>query len=253
MPSPFPGMNPFLEQDGLWVDFHTKYLAALNEALVAQVRPRYIVLVEQYRYVQGPEERRLIGRVDVSIVPAAPAAGEVAGGLAVLDAPAEVEWDELPVEPMPYLEILDRKDRHLVAVIELLSPSNKRGRDRDQYLAKREAVLRSDAHLVEIDLLRGGSALPPVRPHSTYSVLVSRAGQRPRAGLWPIGLRDRLPVVPVPLMAPDPDARLDLQAALDRVYDAYGYEDFLYDNQPDPPMTPFEEAWAREILPRIGG
>lgn len=251
MPSPFPGMNPFLEQEGIWVDFHTKYLAALNEALVAQVRPRYVVLVEQHLYVRGPEEgpRRVIGRSDVSVVPALPTAGDGSGGLAVLDAPAEVELDELPQEPMPYLEVLDRKDRRLVAVIELLSPSNKRGRDRDQYLAKREAVLRSNAHLVEIDLLRGGPALPPVRPASTYSVLVSRAGQRPRAGVWPIGLRDRLPVVPVPLTAPDPDARLDLQAALDRVYDAYGYDDFLYDNPPDPPLTPEERAWALGVVP----
>lgn len=133
---------------------------------------------------------------------------------------------------------------------ELLSPANKRpGADRDQYLAKRHEVLASSAHLVEIDLLRGGQR-PPVDdpPACDYRVLVSRAEERPRVGIWPLRLTDRLPVVPIPLRAPDPDAELDLQTTLHEIYDKARYQTYIYDSQPDPPLTPGEEAWTRELL-----
>src|SRR6202011_1559181 len=105
------------------------------------------------------------------------------------------------IERVPFLEVRDRQGRELVAVIELLSPSNKRpGEDREQYLAKRRELLRSPAHLVEIDLLRGGPPMPlEDRPVCDYSVLVSRAERRPVAAFWPLRLRDRLPVIPIPL------------------------------------------------------
>ena len=90
------------------------------------------------------------------------------------------------------------------------------------------------------------------RPECSYSVLVSRVEERPRAGLWPLSLRDRLPVIPIPLRHPDGDARLDLQEVLDRVYDASGYEDYLYESDPAPPLTPDEAAWVRPFLPRRG-
>ena len=67
MPSPFPGMNPWLEQEGLWLDFHTKFLTAINERLVGQVRPKYIVLIEQHIYVHEVTESRLVGIADLSL------------------------------------------------------------------------------------------------------------------------------------------------------------------------------------------
>jgi len=136
-------------------------------------------------------------------------------------------------------------------VLELLSPSNKRGGpDREQYLTKRKRLLASDAHLVEIDLLRGGQPMPPQdRPDCDYSVLVSRAEARPRAGFWPIGLRQPLPAIPVPLRRPDEFARIDLQEILHHVYDVAGYEDFLYDGQPGPPLEPNDAEWARALVP----
>ena len=89
-------------------------------------------------------------------------------------------------------------------MIELLSPSNKRaGDDREQYLAKRRELLRTPAHLVEIDLLRGWTPMPQEgRPECDYSVMVSRAEKRRAADFWPIRLRDRLPVIPFPLRPP---------------------------------------------------
>ena len=118
------------------------------------------------------------------------------------------------VEHLSFVEIRDRQGRDLVTVIELLSPTNKRpGPDREQYLAKRRQLLASGVHLVEIDLLRGHPRLPlDDLPPCDYYVMVSRAEERPQAGLWPLGLRDPLPPIPVPLRAADPDASLDLQA-----------------------------------------
>jgi hypothetical protein len=117
-------------------------------------------------------------------------------------------------------------------------------------LTKRSGLLRSPVHFVEIDLLRGGRPLPPEdRPGGPYSVVVSRAGMRPQADFWPFGLHDPLPTVPIPLKAADGDARLDLRAILDRVYDESGYGYFLYHHEPDPPLIGEEERWARSLIP----
>jgi hypothetical protein len=111
-------------------------------------------------------------------------------------------------------------------------------------------VRQGPAHLVEIDLLRGGKPLPAAdRPDCIYSVLVSRADRRPRADFWPIVLRDPLPTIPVPLRPEDGDARLDLQALPNRIYDESGYEDYLYNHGPDPPPTIGDVTWARSFLP----
>ena len=152
MPSPFPGMNPWIEQAGLWLDFHTKFLTAINERLVGQVRPKYIVLVEQHIYVHKVTESRRVGIADLSLAQNKPGNGGTA--MADFDAPAEIQLTTQDVERVPYLEIRDRFSRELVTVLEMLSPSNKRGDDRRQYLAKRSQLLESPAHLVEIDLLR---------------------------------------------------------------------------------------------------
>ncbi|QEH35351.1 hypothetical protein OJF2_39020 [Aquisphaera giovannonii] len=255
MPSPFPGMNPYLEQDDLWHDFHLAFLPAMRERLVRQVAPRYIVLLHEHLYVRDlPDEpRRLLGRADVSLAEAPGAEGGAAAG--AVAAPARVELLAEDVERSPFLEIRDRRSRDLIAVVELLSPSNKRpGPDREQYLAKRRGVLASPAHFVEIDLLRGGRPMPLVaRPPCCYSVLVSRAEQRPHADFWPIGLRERLPEIAVPLHPPDGDARVDLQEILDQVYDGAGYEHFLYDGAPSPALAPDDAAWARTKLPTRKG
>ena len=133
MPSPFPGMNPYIEQDDVWHDFHARFLPAAAEAIGSQVQPDYIVKIDEHVYVHElpSEPRRLLGRADLS------------------------------VEHETFIEIRDRRSRELVCAIEVLSPSNKRpGPDREQYLTKRRQILSSPAHLVEIDLLRGGVAMP---------------------------------------------------------------------------------------------
>jgi hypothetical protein len=213
MPSPFPGMNPYLEQSDTWEDFHHSFVTYLQEALSAKVGPNHYVKV------------------------------------AVRPSLHELAVD---VERYSSLEICDCRNRRLVTAVELLSHSNKTlGADRDEYLRKRSQVLRQQIHLVEIDLRRGGERpRPPNLPACDYYVLVARAQDRPRIAMWPIPLRDRLPVIPIPLMPPDPDVPLDLKAVLDRTYDAAAYGKYIYGETPEPPLTPEDDAWARQFVPQ---
>jgi hypothetical protein len=243
-------MNPYFEQTAHWLDFHTEYLSALRRLLAPTVAPAYIVQLEEHIYIHDlpPEPRRRLGTADLSL--ARKERDEtVVVGVGLLEAPAKVRLPAQEIEEVPYLEVRDRLGRELVTVIELLSPSNKRlGADRELYLAKRRQLLRSPTHLVEIDLLRGWVPMPhDERPDCNYSVLVSRTERRPDADFWPIAFRQRLPVIPIPLRHPDPDALVDLQEVLHRAYDGPGYEHFIYVGSPEPPLDPADEAWARQI------
>ena len=190
-------MNPYLEQDDAWHNFHEQFPMAVVEMLVPQVRPNYFVRVDEHVYLhEMPEDR--IG--------------------------------------LSYVEIRDRRSRRLVTVIELLSPSNKDpGPDRQQYEQKRSTILQSPTHLIEIDLLRGGPRMPLVEEMvCDYCVLISGASLRPAAQIRRIGLGEPLPTIPVPLLDGDRDVQLDLQAILHRLYDAGRYEDFIYPSEPHP-------------------
>jgi hypothetical protein len=252
MPSPFPGMNPYFEHDDAWQDFHNSFLFTARNVLTALVRPNYIVRAEQHVYLHDSvvEPPQLAGRPDLFV--ARPDRPEGAAGTGLLEAPTQVRLIFPDLERETYLEVRDRRTRKVVTVIELLSPSNKQpGHDREQYEVKRGVMLASQAHFVELDLLRGGPRMPfESLPSCDYYALVSRVEDRPDAGLWPIARRDRLPEIPIPLRAPDPPARLDLQEVLHRVYDEGGFEDFIYDTEPDPPLSPEDAAWARSLIPR---
>jgi len=251
MPSPFPGMDPYLEQEVIWHDFHERFLPAAAAQLSAQLLPRYIVLIDEHVYLHNveTEERRSIGRPDLSVARGPKPCVVPEASAVVLEAPVEVRVPELDQERESFLTIRDRRSRRIMTVIELLSPTNKRpGANRRRYLAKRAEFLSGPAHLVEIDLLRGGPPMPADdRPSCDYSVLVSRVGDRPRAGFWPIGLRDALPTIPIPLGPDEPDARLDLRNVLDRVYDEAGYHFFLYEQAPEPPLTGVDAEWADHV------
>lgn len=239
MPSPFPGMNPYLEQEDAWHDFHERFIPLLATILGGQLRPRYIVKIDEHIYVHemASESRRLVGRADVFLkqglggATPKPALRTAAG---LLEAPARVRLPAVDRERLSYVEIRDRRDRELVTVIELLSPANKQpGPDREQYLAKRMELLNGPVHLVEIDLLRAGPPMPADdRPACAYSVLVSRVERRLDAEFWPISLRERLPEIPIPVRSPDADARIDLQAILNQIYDDAGYADYIYEGEP---------------------
>jgi hypothetical protein len=250
-------MNPYLEQEDVWHNFHEQFMPHVMEVLVPQVRPGYIIKIDEHVYIHElpADERWFLGRADISLTQArTPPSGSTTGAL--LEAPA---YGHIPpavdIVRQSFLEIRDRRNREVVTIIELLSPSNKEtGPDREQYLAKRRSLLASSVHFVEIDLLRGGPRLPlQDLPDCDYYALVSRCEERPRVALWPIRVRDHLPVIPIPLRAPDPPARLDLQAILHHLYDAGGYEDYIYTGTPRPPLHPEDAAWAQQLVPpRLG-
>jgi hypothetical protein len=253
MPSPFPGMNPYLEQSSVWHDFHESFMPLAREVLSSQVLPRYIVKIDEHLYIHETTEatRRLIVRADLHVAGLAPSEGRASAAAQVLEAPAEVTAVPMvDFERHPYLEIRDRETRTVITVVEFLSPSNKyAGPDRDQYVAQRWELLYSSVNLVEIDLLRGGPRMPwQDMPECDYCVIVSRPEQWPRAGVWPIRLRERLPEIPVPLRPGEADARLDLQQILHRIYDAAGYGYYIYTGQPEPALSAEDAAWASQIL-----
>jgi hypothetical protein len=240
-------MNPYLERADLWQDFHTRFLADSAEALSPQVRASYLVHIEDHVFSRElPRELwRPIGRPDIAQARRPDAPGRVAA--ATIEAGEEVELmvtiDEVTQR---YLEIRDRRSREVVTIIELLSPSNKAlVPDRE-----RIRILAGAANLVEIDLLRGGPRLPLGEPPPIcdYCALVSQARRRPKASLSRVRLRDRLPTVPIPLKPEDGDAQLDLQAILNRVYDAGTYEAEIYATPPEPPLNADDAAWAAQFV-----
>jgi hypothetical protein len=156
-----------------------------------------------------------------------------------------------------YLRVVDSLERRIVTVLELLSPSNKTANESGEaYRYKRSEYIGSGVNLVEIDLLRSGFRPPlgdPAPPVSDYYVLVSRASERPRVGIWPISVRDPLPQVPLPLDPGEPEVMLDLRAALDRVYDEGRYgQQLVYAQPPTPPLREPDATWARELLRQPG-
>jgi hypothetical protein len=252
MRSPFPGMNPYIERASVWHDFHENFLPRVQEILTAQVVPRYFVRIDEHRYIHAlpSEERRFIGRGDIMVPAVTERSTAVVAASPVLEAPAEVGLPEFDTESLSYLEIRDRDNNELVTVVELLSPTNKyAGPDREQYLAKARKLQQSWVHFVEIDLLRGGPRIPWLNmPECEYCVVVSRFETRPRAGIWPLHLRDRLPVIPIPLRHGDADAHVNLQQVLHQIYDAVGYAYRIYSGPPESALAAADAAWAAQVL-----
>ena len=266
MPSPFPGIDPFLEQPSEWHDFHQDLLIRVKGELAPQVRPGYTIKSDDHIFLhelsaeERAEARRVLAGVGDVVVRSGGGGGTSPGGAAIAAPTASRRLPEVAVEEIrvPFLEIRDRRSRVVVTVIELLSPANKRpGGDRDAYLGKRARLLEGGVNLVEIDLLRGGPATPLVDPPpGAFRVLVSRRADvppdvivpRPLADVWTWDLRDPIPVVPVPLRPPDPDAVLDIRSAMDEAFDRSFLTDTLYLEPPDPPLPPTDAAWAAGVL-----
>ena len=252
MPSPFPGMDPYLEGPR-WMGFHHQLVSEIARQLAPKLRPKYVALTTERVVIETPETAGAGSEVrypDVAVAPSGRGGG-VATPAALARAP--VELLTVAPEPVPHgsVEIRDAASESLVTAIELLSPTNKRGDGREEYLERRGRFLRSAAHLVEIDLLRTGQRVPmrQALPDAEYFVFVGRSERRPLTEVWPIPLGQPLPPVPIPLLAGDSDVRLELQAAFDAVYDAVGYDLLLkYDRPPQVALTPSQQVWAQNVL-----
>lgn len=250
MPPPFPGMDPYLEGDD-WTSFQTHLATEIARQLTPLLRPKYVALPEK-RFEVMDDGALAIESIypDVGVAGVTALASNAADR-AVAAAPYHLQTIIEERAPHTWIEICDNAERRLVTTIEILSPWNKRGSGRDEYLDKRHKLLRSSSHLVEIDLLRAGRRLPmkdPLPPASYY-VLVSRAEERPMVEVWPIALQDPLPDFPVPLLAGDADVRLNLQAAVQTVYDLGGFDLVLdYTHSLSPALPDEQAAWAAELV-----
>ncbi|NCC32945.1 MAG: DUF4058 family protein [Chloroflexia bacterium] len=259
MELPFPGMDPYLEQPGLWPDVHTGLITGMRDTIQAQLNPNYVAVITPYIALESieiaPTRRSFVP--DIEIVRTEEPDGSGAA-IAIVEAPLI-----LPVQmqiPTRYarIEIRSVLEERLVTSIELLSPANKRpGADgADAYEQKRQELFASDAHLLEIDLLRSGvrPRLARPLPEAPYFIFLSRSYRRPLIEIWPVPLQSTLPVVPVPLTYPDPDVALDLTRVLHQVYRNACYErriDYCAD-PPPPPLSHDEIAWLDARLREQG-
>jgi hypothetical protein len=252
MPSPFPGMDPYLES-WVWGDFHRTMITALRAQLNTKVPRRYVANTELYVWREDPteHERLILGGPDVHRADQKPSTKPETAGASLLP-PITTVYSGVE-RKQHYVRIVDAAQRRIVTVLELLSPSNKSAHERgDAYRFKRDEYMASGVNFIEIDLLRAGLRPPlgdPPPPINDYYVLVSRSEDGPRLGIWPISLRDALPLIPVPLDAGEADVQLDLRAALDRVYDEARYGEQLdYSSPPALALREPDASWARELL-----
>lgn len=251
MPSPFPGMDPYLEGEW-WTTLHIQLAVEVARQLTPRLLPRYLAFANQRQVTDTPEE------VSVAATDMYPDVGVVEnrgkphqGSVLTLAEPMKLTTVMPMRVPHSWVEICDRAQRKLVTLIEFLSPTNKRGDGRKEYLQKRKKVLLSTAHLLEIDLLRKGKRVPMVEalPAASYFVFLTRTDRRPETDVWPIALDQPLPSVPVPLLDPDPDVILDLQSAFATIYDLTRYDLVIdYSKPPDVPLAKAAVPWAQERI-----
>jgi hypothetical protein len=251
VPSPFPGMDPYLEHSTLWPGVHNGLIAALQLSLAPQLRPRYYVALEERLYITEPDQRVFVGRPDLAVVGQSPA--ETAPKPSLSASSVLTVQVPLPDEVREtYLEVRETGTDYVVTVLEILSPTNKRpGRGRRIYEDKRMEVLASRTHLVEIDLLRVGEPMPITGSGrgSNYRVLVSRGDWRPNASLYAFGVHQPIPPFSLLLKPNDQEPTVDTGRILHDLYDRASYDLRLdYTGDPDPPLPSADAAWADQLL-----
>jgi Protein of unknown function (DUF4058) len=258
MPSPFPGMDPWLENPEHFRDFHGSLTTYLREALNAVLPPGYYAKGTQLVWVDEDQKRE----PDVGVFRPTDRPAD-SGQLAVLGAVAVADEPRTEPERQPYLEIRTREGRRLVTLVEILSPSNKASGDsgRAAYLEKQNECRAAGVHLVELDLLRGGAhttAVPLAKLRATagafdYHVAITVCGDRFRYFAVPITLTDPLPVFPVPLDGDHPPVRIELQPLFTRTYDTGRCADTIdYATALTPSLSPPHAEWAEVILREKG-
>lgn len=256
MPTPFPGMDPYLERASRWHPFHTLLVSEIALALAPLIAPHYYVSVEERMYIVSGEQP-FAKRPDVAVIgkpvssrgPISSVQAAQYSGALVIEVPLPEEVSER------YLEIRDVDTDEVVTVIEVLSPSNKQpGKGRALYLRKRQQVLALLTSLVEINLLRAGEPMPlSQKLTSDYYILVCRGWERPGALFFPFSVRDPIPEVPIPLRQGDAEPTLDLNTVLHDLYDRARFDLRIdYGQPPDPPLTPEDTEWAAALLERAG-
>jgi hypothetical protein len=255
--SPFPGMDPYLEAPGIWPDVHTSLMSIFREQLTPLLAPQYLAELETQLVIDRLDDDPQVVLAEVSVTGPDVSAGAPSAVAVAAPAPVRVRVPlDIPTR-LVSVHIRQRETARLVAVIELLSPVNKRrGRGREEYLEKRHTFLTSPVHLIEIDLLRSYPRMPfddPLPP-AQYMVMVCKAGERPLSSVWPISVRQPLPTIPIPLLPPDPPVPLDMGQALRTAYGRARYDLRVEYRKPTvPPLPPADAAWAAALVGPPGG
>lgn len=268
MPSPFPGMDPFLEKNPVFHELHTQMLAQAQRLLQPQLLPKYLAKLERHLSegsVWDGEGVISLERKEPDVTVASVQKGMESASTAVLATPLasrseDLDADELELRKQRRIVIyVNEKPRQAVTTIELLSPSNKDAGTIGQtrYLEKRASALHGGLHWVEIDLLRGGQrpplsvTLPRPVDYLAYVAQATPSGWHHLAYGW--NLCDPLPPLPIPLLGND-QAVLDLGACLRVAYDSIGAEiEAGYDaDPPPPPLRDEDREWVDRILRDLG-
>jgi len=221
MPSPFPGMDPYLENEALWPAFHHQLVMCLYQVLLPGLVDHYRARVAQRHYCT---EQALFTSV------------------------LREEHHE------DYIEVRQRGDGRLVTLLEVVSPGNKTtDQGRTAYLNRRREGKNARANLVEIDLvLQGQPTLDYSReglPDWDYAVTVTRAMAAERHEIYTATLQKRLPRFRLPLSADDKDTVLDLQTAFTRCYDQGGFAAKIdYGRDPAVPLAEDDRRWIGDVL-----
>lgn len=254
MPSPFPGMDPYLETRHIWPSVHASMVPYIQEYLQPSLRPKYIARIEERIQLAQTNQDYVPDILLLRALRETTAPYETTGIL-VADEPQIVTTLDEAYREL-YLEIIAREGGDVVTVIELLSPANKVGDGRSQYLQKQNDLLSTDVNLVEIDLLGYGQHtvlarnVPITNPADwRYLINISRAGRRNSLEFYAIPLQQKLPNCRIPLRPPDGDVVLDLTAVFSRTYDIGSYDLLIdYSQPPDTPLRDFETAWLETHL-----
>jgi hypothetical protein len=221
MPSPFPGMDPYLESEQLWPGFHHQLVTCLYQILLPGLVDKYRARVSQRSYVT---EQALF----TSIV-------------------REEHHEE-------YIEIRQRSDGRMVTLLDVVSPANKTNDSgRNAYLTKRREGRALGASLVEIDLvIQGQPMLDYSReglPDWDYAVTVTRSTQPDRFEIYTATLQKRLPRFKLPLASDDRDTVVDLHTAFTRTYDQGNFSAKIdYQRDPVVPLPDEDRSWLNEWL-----
>lgn len=259
MPSPFPGVDPYLENPDIWAEVHNRLIVAIAIALAPSLRPKYHVAIEKRTYLGEADDSLLVRVPDVAVF---------TGQSSVRQPPIQISSTAIATEPVKvavpliesvkesYLEIRETGKNYAVTVLEILSPKNKpAGEGREAYERKRRQVLASITNLVEIDLLRGGKAMSVIgnQPSTDYRILISQGASRPVSDLYAFSLRQPIPTFTLPLAPNDVEPVVDLQTLLNEIYDQSGFDMRIDYNQACvPALKEVDAAWANTLLQAKG-
>ena len=254
MVSPFPGMDPYLE--GIeWSHVHHELASAILSFIAVKIAPNYYARIERYTVRDTfPDLGIGIMYPDVSVFEqkAPPIVSDSAADVLTSTPPTVHIPNVLPVEVrIPVIEIKDRANNTLITAIEILSPVNKRPPGLQPYQEKRTTLYTAGVNLLEIDLLRYGTHpfTHPKMPDTHYHITLVRADAT-HIEVWGFNVQDNIPIVPIPLKAPDADVLLDIRKALDMVYER-GLFELTIDYNKTPPLPAFddeEQTWMKNLL-----